>query len=232
MKCIILGLGTFGAALGEKLTALGHEVIGVDQHMPKVEAFKEKFSHTICLDTTEHEAVKSLPLKDTDLVIVCIGENEGSNIMTTALMRQMKVKRLISRADNFLHRTVLEAMGVDEIVHPEEETAERWAKKLNIEGVTDSYELSKNYSIVEVEVPKAFVGKTLAELELTSNYNVLVLTTIRRKEVKNIMGASKQEKEVQPVASSDTELEKGEVLVLYGSNKDIKRLLKEHENNG
>ncbi len=135
MKFIIIGLGSFGASIAMKLTEMGHEVIGVDKSMDKVDALKESITHTICLDSTDAQAVSHLPLKDSNVVFMCIGENEGANIMATAVIKQAGVKRLISRALSPLHETVLQAMGVEEIVHPEEVTAERWAKKLNSEGV-------------------------------------------------------------------------------------------------
>ncbi|WP_332910411.1 TrkA family potassium uptake protein [Algoriphagus boritolerans] len=129
MKYIIIGLGNFGASLAQKLTEEGNEVIGIDRNMTKVDATKEKISHTICMDSTDEFTVSGLPLKDTDIVLVAIGEDQGANIMTTAIIKNIGVKRLISRAINPLHEKVLQAIGVDEIIHPEEETAERWAKK-------------------------------------------------------------------------------------------------------
>ena len=153
MKYLIIGLGNFGASLAEKLTMNGNEVIGVDNSMSKVDALKEKISHTICMDATDSHAMSGLPIKDTDIVIVAIGEDQGANIVVTALLKNAEVKRLISRAINPLHETILQALGVDEIVHPEEETAERWAKKLCLCGLVDSFELNKEYSIVEANVP-------------------------------------------------------------------------------
>jgi len=161
MKYIIVGLGNFGSSLAEKLTALGNEVIGIDTRMSKVDDFKERITHTICMDSTDEFTVTGLPLKDTDVVVVAIGEDEGASIMTTALFKNLQVKRLISRAVNPLHEKVLKAIGVDEIVHPEEETAERWAKKLCINNVIDSFELGDGYSIIEVSVPEKYVGKTI-----------------------------------------------------------------------
>src|SRR5690625_7176624 len=101
------------------------------------------------MDATDEFAVSGLPIKDTDVVVIAIGKEQGDNIMATALIKNLQVKRLISRAENPLHEKVLQAIGVDEIVHPEEETAERWAKKLSFKGVVDSFELSNDYSIVE-----------------------------------------------------------------------------------
>lgn len=227
MKFLIIGLGNFGASLAQKLTQTGHEVIGVDNKMSKVEALKELISHTICLDCRDQQAVSHLPIKDTDIVIVCIGEDEGANIMATALMKRLNVKRLISRAVSPLHETILEAMGVDEIVHPEEETADRWAKKLNLKGVVDSFHLTNDYGIIEATVPNRFVGKTLMELGISKNYNVLILTTMKIAEEKNMIGISRKVNKVQGVATSETRLAEGDILVMYGNIKDIGRLLKE-----
>lgn len=227
MKFIIIGLGNFGSSLAQKLTRLGHEVIGVDSKMSKVESFKETITHTICLDSTDPQAVKKLPLEDADMVMVSIGEDEGASILTSALMKQLKVKRLISRAVSPLHETILEAMQIDEIVHPEEETAERWAKKLNISGVVDSFELTGEYNIIEAKVTKNLVGKTLEEIGVRKNYHVIVLTTIKTVTEKNMLGISRKVNKVQEVGNSKTLLEDGDIMVLYGRMTDIKDFLKE-----
>jgi trk system potassium uptake protein TrkA len=230
MKFIIIGLGNFGASLAEKLTLQGNEVIGIDTRMNKVDALKEKVSHTICMDATDEFTVSGLPLKDTDVVVVAIGEDQGANIMVTALLKNLEVKRLISRAINPLHEKVLMAIGVDEIVHPEEETAERWAKKLCLAGVVDSFELSDDYSIVEINLPSEYEGQTIAEIGIRKKYNLLVLTTIKSSQVKSSVGGSIKESKVQGVAAADLVLEKDDVLVVYGANKDIQLLLKKKFN--
>jgi len=222
MKYIIVGLGNFGAALAEKLTAQGNEVIGIDSRMNKVDLFKEKISHTICMDATDEHTVSGLPLKETDVVIIAIGEDQGANVMTTALFKNFQIKRLISRAIDPLHEKVLIAIGVDEIVHPEEETAERWAKKLCLTNVVDSFELSDDFSIIEVEIPNQFIGKTIKEIELRSKYNLLALTTIKKTEVKSIVGKIRNENRVQGVASPNTVLNENDILVIYGANKDLR----------
>ncbi len=225
MNYIIVGLGNFGASLAQKLTEQGNEVIGVDKSMAKVDAYKEKISHTICLDSTDQYVMSGLPLKNTDIVIVAIGEDQGANIMTTAVLKNLNVQRLISRAITPLHETVLQAIGVDEIVHPEEETAERWAKKLCIKGVVDSYEINGRYSIVEVKVSKKFAGRTLGEIGFRTNYNLVVLTTLKVTQERNILGLQNNIHEVQEIASYETVLNEGDIMVIYGDNKDIKKIL-------
>lgn len=223
MKYIIVGLGNFGASLGEKLTSQGNEVIGIDNRMNKVDLFKEKISHTICMDATDEYTVTGLPLKETDVVIIAIGEDQGANVMATAMFKNFQVKRLISRAIDPLHEKVLIAIGVDEIVHPEEETAERWAKKLCLTNVVDSFELSDDFSIIEINIPEKYVGKTIREIQLRRNYNILALTTIKKTEIKSVVGKTRNEDQVQGVASPDTVLDKNDILVIYGSNKDLRK---------
>src|SRR5690606_33209698 len=117
-------------------------------------------------------------VEETDVVIVAIGEDEGNSILTTALMKQNKPKRLISRAINVLHHNVLEAMGVDEIVHPEEEAAYRLAKRLELHQIIDSFEISEKYSIYELSIPEELVGRTVGETGFRQRFNMNIITII------------------------------------------------------
>lgn len=225
MKYIIVGLGNFGASLSAKLTAQGNEVIGIDTSMQKVELFKEKITHTICMDATDEITVKGLPLSDTDIVIIAIGEEQGANIMATALFKNLEAKRLISRAISPLQQKVLEAMGVNEIIHPEEETAERWSKKLCLTDVVDSFELSEYFSIIEINVPEEYIGKTVEEVGFRRKYKLLILTTIQEVEVSSIIGKDRTETKVQGVATPDLVLKKDDILVLYGAKTDLQNFI-------
>lgn len=227
MKYIIVGLGAFGASLAEKLTSLGNEVIGIDSQMAKVDLYKERISHTIHLDATDEFTVSGLPLKETDVVVVSIGEDQGANIMATALFKNLQVKRLISRSINSLHEKVLIAIGVDEIVHPEEETADRWAKKLSLNNLVDSFCINDDYSIIEAKVGEENHGKAVKDVGFRRNYNLLVLTTVKDVEVKSLLGKTKTENVVQGVAHPDLILDRNDVIVLFGSNKDLQKYLKQ-----
>ncbi|MGK9121030.1 potassium channel family protein [Olivibacter jilunii] len=225
MKYIVLGLGNFGKALSIRLTALGHEVIGVDRDMTKVENLKEKITHTVCLNTTDRDAVSALPLYDSDAVIVAIGEDEGASLLTTALLKQLKVKRIIGRVVSELQLTVLEAMQIDEYIRPETESAERLAVRLDNVDIVDSFKISEKYSIVEAVVPERYIGKTLREADLTNAYKVIVLTTIKQRKG-NVEGTTSTVKEVTGIAKSTTILEEGDILVLFGELNNINKLIK------
>ncbi len=228
MKYIVIGLGNFGLSLAEKLTKLGNEVIGIDNSMTKVEAVKEKISHAICMDATDEYTMNGLPFKDTDVVIIAIGEDTGANIMATAMVKKLHPHRIISRAISTIHETILEAMDVQTIIHPEEETAERWARKLSLKGMVESFELSINYSIVEIAIPDALVGKTILEVGFRHNYNLVCVSIIKKVADTNFFGKTKRINQIQGVVDTETVLQSADILVIYGENNDIKKFINEH----
>ena len=226
MKYIIVGLGSFGSSLWIALTSQGHEVIAIDSSMQKVEAYKEVITHTICMDATDEYTVNGLPIMDTDTVVVAIGENEGANIMATALFKTLKTKRLISRSINPLHEKVLQAIGVDDIFHPEKESAMRWAKRLSLRCFVDSFSLTDSFSIVEISIPDALIGKTVAALQLENKFNIKLLSTMRYEHYQDSFGRTQSKPTIEGLASLEQVLQDKDVLVVYGANKHINQFLR------
>jgi trk system potassium uptake protein TrkA len=118
-------------------------------------------------------------------------------------------------------------MGISEIVSPEEESAVRWARKLTTSGIIDSFELTSDYSIVEMEVPEKFAGKTIGQVGFNRNFHVIVLTTMKQVKERNLLGTAKLVKKLYGTATAETVLNKGDVMVIYGHKKNIQRLLEE-----
>ncbi len=228
MKFIILGLGHFGSALAENLTHLGHQVVAVDSNMKLVEQVKERVTLAICLNGKDPQAIKMLPLKNTDAAIVCVGSNEGENIMITALLKKMNVKRIISRSVSSLQEDVLEAMGINEIIRPEIESAERWAMKLSTSDYVDLFEVVKDYNVAEMYVPKKLVGKSLKDIEFNKRYNVIALTKLKKAQIINPIGATTTTFESGDVVTGDSILNNGDIIVVYGHRRDIQRFIDEN----
>ncbi|TAK40626.1 MAG: TrkA family potassium uptake protein [Saprospiraceae bacterium] len=225
MKFIIIGMGNFGASLAIKLTEMGHEVIGVDKRSDKIEAVKDSITFAIILDSTNQLAVKNLPVEESDVVIVAIGEDEGSSILTTALIKQNKPKRLISRAISVLHHSVLETMGVDEIAHPEEEAAYRLAKRLDMHLMIDSIDISDKHSISEVTVPKELIGKSVLECNFREQYSMNIITIIRKKKRKNILGVTTEVRDAIGIVTPDTILQENDLLIVFSNKEDLHKFL-------
>lgn len=224
MKVIIFGLGNFGMSLALSLTETGNEVIGVDNKMDKVNLIKDKISHSVCLDATNEQAYQALPIKQADIAIVAIGENEGAAIITSAIIKKLTKARVISRSISTIHDTVLQAMGIEFIVHPEQEAADKLTDKLNLKNIVDNFKIDKRFSISEIVTPSAFVGKTIIELNFRVNYNLNIVTILRKKEKTNLIGASTTQMEVIGIPSGDTVIEKDDVLVVFGLNDKISEI--------
>lgn len=115
---------------------------------------------------------------------------------------------------------------MNEIVRPEEESSERWSKKLCLKGVVDSFELNKSYSIVEILLPEQYIGKTIEDVKFRELHNVLILTIIRDTQEKNFLGRSKTVANVQGIPEPTTVLQQGDIIVIYGSNEDLQKFAK------
>ncbi|MCU0420255.1 MAG: TrkA family potassium uptake protein [Cyclobacteriaceae bacterium] len=221
MKYIVFGLGNYGAALSTKLVQRGHEVIGVDHQLDRVEKWKNQITHTVAMDATRREAIETLPLHEVDAVIVAIGENEGAIVMVAALLKSIGVPRIISRVTSPLQKTVLEAMNLSEFVYPEEEAAERFANQLNMPAALDSYRITDRYQVVEVSVPGRLVGSKVAQAELGDYKDLHLVAVTHAVESRNVLGLTGRKKEVACRPGPDLELKTGDTLVLVGPVSSI-----------
>jgi len=228
MKFIVVGLGTFGSSLAVRLVEDGHEVIGVDDDPTHVDIHQNKLTHTLKMDSTNEQAVMSLPLSDTDVVVIAIGENTGDSITTAALFKKHAGEcRIIARATSDIHKTIFQAMDIHETVNPESEYADQFANRISIAGTIKSFFLDEKYEIAEFKVPEMFVEKAVHEVDIVGNWNVSLVTIIRHKTRKNILGRTIQKDEVLGVISGNTEFGESDTLVLFGMIKDIEKMMKE-----
>ncbi len=130
MKCLLIGLGTFGSTLATDLTNKGHEVMGVDHVEQRVEDIKDNIAVAYIMDATERVALKQLPLSEMDCAIVCIGQSMDNSLRTVAALKELGVEKVYARAIDATHQSILQAMQIKEIFIPEEYAARIFADKL------------------------------------------------------------------------------------------------------
>jgi trk system potassium uptake protein TrkA len=221
MKVMIFGLGNFGISLATSLVEAGTEVIGIDLDPSRVDLIKDQVTYAVALDATNEAAVNTLPYKEMDVVVVAIGEHEGAAILTTAILKKNGAKRIISRSLSPLHQMVLEAMGIEEIVHPEQESADRLSKMIQLKWVLNNFEVDDKYSITEIQLGDKFIGKQIQEVDFRKNHQLNIITIIREYSKRNILGGKRTVRESIGVISPETILESGDILVVFGSNTAI-----------
>lgn len=216
MKYIVIGLGNFGSVLATRLTQMGHEVIGVDEHRNRVDELRDSLSSTITMDASDLDALKALPLEQVDMVIVAIGENFAASIQIVAQLRQMKAPHIVARALNELHRSVLQALGVERIIFPEQEAAEVMAQSFELSGFLSSYQIDRDHYVMRFTLPAALDGKTVGQSGIESG-GLKLLAVIRDTEEKNAIGIRHNRELALDPVSAETALQSGDTIVIYGA---------------
>lgn len=214
MKSIlIIGLGRFGKHMAQKFSEQGNDILAVDTDEDRVNAVLPFVTDAQIGDATNEMFVESLGVANFDLCVVAIGDNFQSSLETTALLKDMGARFVLSRASRDVHAKFLLRNGADEVVYTEKETAERLAVKYGNDSVFDYIEINEDYSIYEIGVPDSWVGKSILDKKVRTKYNISILAT-------------KRGKEIYPLPHPDHVFSETESLMILGRNEDVKRLIK------
>ncbi len=217
----VIGLGRFGMRLARLLSEAGAEVIAIDQRRELVEEIRDSVALAVCIDTTDEQALRAQGVDKVDVAIVGIGSDFEDAALTTATLKQIGVGRVLSRATSFIRARILSRIGADDIVNPEQESAERWCSRLLSPAIMSRIELAEGSSLAQVASPESFLGKTLGELAVRQKYQVNVVAIRRTIEQIDAEGSMKVRQVVISVPMADTVIEKGDVLVIIGSDEAI-----------
>ncbi len=225
MKYIVIGLGYFGSKLASNLTGLGHEVIGVDIHSARLDELKDSITTVMKMDSTNINAIKSLPLDDTDAVIVTIGEDVGASILTLSILKNLKVRRIIGRAINELHQTILSQIGIEEIVLPLEEAANHITSMLQLKNTLRLIEISDDYALAEILVPEKYVGHSLETVNMEKRFDIKLIGVKTPPSAGVLTTIFKREYKVDLSYNVTFLLREKDILILAGKIVDIKRFI-------
>lgn len=205
---VVIGLGRFGTSVARRLHAAGQEVLGIDINEECINNAEPYITHGVIADATEEKALTALEIINVDTVILAIGDDVQSSILTAMLLKNLGVKKTIAKAISKRHGQVLESIGVPIIIYPERDMGERVANQLLSPNMLDYIKLSKNYNIEEMRIPQKMIGKSLKQLNIRAKYNVSVLAYIRDEEIY-----------VSPDA--DEILRQEDVLLVIGNTEDL-----------
>ena len=209
-QIIVIGLGTFGTIVTKKLFENGQEVLAVDIDQKKVDDMMEYATQTLQADAADEDVLRSLGVRNFDAVIVTVSEDIQTSVLISMMCKEMGAKMVAARAKSELHARLLTRIGVDKVILPEQETADRLAHTLISSSVLDLIEISDEYSIVEIIAPEIWCGKTLMEINMIRNYGLLAIAIRRGGDF-----------HIAPKA--DDEIRKGDVVSVVGSNENIHR---------
>lgn len=210
---IVVGLGRFGSSLARQLCKLGAEVLAMDVRSDLVQQVANDVTHAVVGDAQDLEVLRALGARDFDCAIIAIGDDLAASVLAAMNLKELGVPYIICKAHDNTHRRVLEKLGVDRVIIPEQEHAERLARSLNSHNVLDYIELSEDYGILEVPAPKNWVGKTLKELNVRAKLGI------------NIIAVGNGGKtNVSPAA--DYRINSGDIMVVLGDNLALEAVQK------
>jgi trk system potassium uptake protein TrkA len=220
MNIVTIGLGNFGASLAKTLTAMGHDVIGVDNNLEKVEFFKDKISNTICLDASDPHALLLLPIKEADVFIVCIVDDFGVSVMIAALLKKFGVRKVICRESSSIHLTVLNSIGIANTINPEYESARILPQTLSLPGIQHLFNISDTLKIVDLTLPSELINQKFSPSSFKEKTHLKIVALKRENKV---LFSSSQPKE--DMEFEDLVYKMDDILVLAGNIKDIRKFL-------
>ena len=179
----VFGLGRYGKAVAKELVRNGIEVLAVDLDESIVNAAIADLPYCKCADITDIEVLKQLGIQNIDVVIVAMANNLEASVMTTMLCKELGVDMVIAKCASEMNCKILTKVGADKAIFPEKESGIRLAKNLLSSGFVDIIELSKDASMVEIDVQPEWEGKTLIELNLRAKYSINVVAIIQNKKI-------------------------------------------------
>ena len=211
MKSVLLiGLGRFGRHIAQQLNELGHQVMAVDSSEERVNQVLSFVTNAQIGDSTNADFLRSLGIRNFDVCLVTIGSNFQNSLETTSLLKELGAKLVISRAERDVQEKFLLRNGADKVVYPEKQVA-KWASiRYTDDHILDYMEVDASHAIFEVEVPEAWVGKTVGELDIRKRHNINIL-------------AVKEDGEISITISADTLLTENVTLLVLGEYKEIQK---------
>lgn len=208
---VVIGLGLFGSRVARQLCELGSEVLAVDIHADLIQEISGDVTNAVVADARDQSVLKALGVESCECAIVAIGDDFGASVLVTMNLKELGVPYIVCKAHDDTHRRVLQKLGADKVVTPEREVAERLAHSLYSPNVLDFIELSDDYGIVEVPVPKSWTNKSIIQLNVRARHGVNII-------------AVESEGKVNVSPSAQYVLKKEDILVVLGDYDSLAAL--------
>jgi trk system potassium uptake protein TrkA len=199
---LVIGLGRFGGGLATTLVELGHDVLGVDADPKLVQSFANVLTHVVEADSTDMDAMQQVGAGDFGTAVVAIGTDIEASILTTSVLVDLGVAKIVAKAVTEAHGTILDRVGAHRVIFPERDMGVRVGHSL-AGAMIDYFQLDPGFALVETAAPQAVVGKTLAEAEVRRRYGITVVCI-------------KPEGGSFTYATPDTVVQEGDILVVAG----------------
>ncbi|MEO0293885.1 MAG: TrkA family potassium uptake protein [candidate division WOR-3 bacterium] len=217
---VVVGLGTFGLTVVSELLKRGCQVTAIDKDEDKVELASEFAIDVITADVREKKPLEDAGVGSADVAIVSIGEDLEASFLATLHLKELGVPLIITKASSPSQGEILEKIGADRVIYPEEEMAKKLVDQLLHPFVINYFQLNDRIGVMESDTPIQFINKTPRELALRNKYG-LNLVAIKRKVQKEETKDLTEELIVIP--SPDEKIIEGDILLVIGDYKSLEK---------
>ena len=207
----VIGLGQFGMSVAETLAESDCDVLAIDAREENIQEIADKVTYAVRADVREPEVLRALGVQNVDVAVIAVAENMEASIMATMQAKELGVPYVLAKAMNALHGKILEKIGADRVIYPEQSMGLRVARNLMSGGFLDVFELSTEFSMAEFPVPTEWIGKSLQELQLRENHDINIIA---------IKVGNDVEINLDPVKPLEADWH----LIAIGKNKVLERL--------
>lgn len=171
----VIGLGQFGMSVAETLAESDCDVLAIDAREENIQEIADKVTYAVRADVREPEVLRALGVQNVDVAVIAVAENMEASIMATMQAKELGVPYVLANAMNALHGKILEKIGADRVIYPEQSMGLRVARNLMSGGFLDVFELSTEFSMAEFPVPTEWIGKSLQELQLRESHDINII---------------------------------------------------------
>ncbi|MCE9501004.1 MAG: TrkA family potassium uptake protein [Leptospira sp.] len=225
-KIAVIGLGDFGKELVKQLFLEKHEVVAIDKEMLTIDEIKDHCTNAICLDATDEHALRAQGLEEMDFVILATADDLETLVITADILRQLGVKEIIARYKTELHIRILKMLGITNIFNPEEKAARNMAEQFGHSSIKSSLIISEEFRIAELVIPELFAGKTVEEIQLKENYNLLLITIKRmRHNLQAKRKSDEMKQEVLGIPQKTTVFRSNDIITVFGKHEHVEEFL-------
>jgi len=212
-RVVVIGLGIFGSQLVRQLYEKGIEVVAIDKNKDIVQRIKDHSTKAVLADATDKEVLESIGIAADDTVVISFGEDLSASTLLTLYLKEMQVREIIVKVPNDDYKRILLKVGASEAIIPEREMANKVARSIISPNVLEYLPISEDYTICELAPPTAFIGKSLAELDLRKRYQLQVIA------IRDVLSES-----LQLVPRASSVIKDSDVLVIVGREEDIQKV--------
>ncbi len=220
----VIGMGRFGKRLSALLAETGAEVIAVDKDRALVDEIRDTVTLAVCLDSTDEDALRAQGIHKVDTAVVGIGSSFEANLLTTVVLKQLGVPKVISRATTELRGKILSRIGADSVANPELESAERWRSRLMAPAIMERIDLEAGYSLTQMAAPRAFFNKTLEELDIRKKHRITVAAIRRPSDPQRDGDPTRPHTLLITVPMPESKILPGDILLVIGSDEAVDAL--------